>query len=127
MRILVFEFISGGGLAKQPLPDSLLQEGYLMRNALLDDLCLLTDVELLVLRDERIAIDAEKQNARLQYLTIFQKTDLQALLSAEQSTYDIVWLIAPETDGILAFWCHFFSHRAVQPTLEPAWSTTARP
>ena len=108
MRILVFEFISGGGLAKQPLPDSLLQEGYLMRNALLDDLCVLTDVELLVLRDERIALDERKQNTRLQYLTIFCDTDIQALLSSKQSVYDIVWLIAPETDGILAFWCDFF-------------------
>ena len=111
MRILVFEFISGGGLANEPLPDGLLQEGYLMRNALLDDLCVLTDVELLVLRDERIAIEAEKQSVHLQYLTIFQQTDLQKLLSSKQAAYDIVWLIAPETDGILAFWCHFFSQQ----------------
>ena len=109
MRILVFEFITGGGLADQALPASLLQEGYLMRNALLDDLCALTDVELLVLRDERIALDQTKQNARLQYLTIFRGTDIQALLFARQSTYDAVWLIAPETEGILAFWCYFFN------------------
>jgi len=111
IRILVFEFISGGGLAKQPLPESLLQEGYLMRNALLDDLCALMDVELLVLQDARIAQQTEQQYAHLQTLTIFQQTDLQILLSDKQSTYDIVWLIAPETDGILAFWCHFFSQQ----------------
>jgi hypothetical protein len=31
------------------------KEGYLMRNALLDDLCLLNKLELLILHDERIA------------------------------------------------------------------------
>lgn len=111
MRILVFEFISGGGLAKQPLPESLLQEGYLMRNALLDDLCALMDVELLVLQDARIVQQTEQLYVHLQTLTIFQQTDLPALLSDKQSTYDIVWLIAPETEGILAFWCHFFSQQ----------------
>ena len=37
MKILVFEYITGGGLNKQALPESLLQEGRLMLQALLDD------------------------------------------------------------------------------------------
>ena len=109
MRILVFEYISGGGLAKQDLPSSLLQEGCLMRNALLDDLCALSNVELLVLRDERVDINGAGQNAHVQYLTIFKETNLQTFLADQQETYDVVWLIAPETEGVLAFWCGFFN------------------
>jgi len=59
MRLLVFEFITGGGFMNQPLPSSLLQEGYLMRNALLDDLRVLNGLELLVLQDERVAFASE--------------------------------------------------------------------
>ncbi len=108
MRILVFEFISGGGLIEQSLPESLLQEGLLMRNALLDDLRSITDVALLILQDERIVLDESRQNKRWQYFTISHGIELQTLLSALQDTYDVVWLIAPESDGVLAFWCHFF-------------------
>ncbi len=111
MRILVFEFISGGGLLKNPLPDSLLHEGLLMRNALLDDLYSIINVELLVLQDERITSDKIRRQERLQYLTVSHEIELQTLLSAQQETYDTVWIIAPETDGILAFWCHFFSQQ----------------
>ena len=111
MRILVFEFISGGGLIEQPLPESLLHEGLLMRNALLDDLRSITDVALLILQDERIALDESRQNKCWQYLTISHGTELLELLSTLQDTYDAVWIIAPESDGILAFWCRFFSQQ----------------
>ncbi|NOQ65264.1 MAG: ATP-grasp domain-containing protein, partial [Methyloprofundus sp.] len=105
MRILVFEFITGGGFATQAIPESLLQEGRLMRHALLADLGVLPEHKLLVLQDERLAID----RADLHYLMVSEAVELEVLLSAEQDNYDVVWLIAPETDGILAFWCHFFT------------------
>jgi len=38
MKILVFEYITGGGFNKQDLPDSLAREGRLMLHALLDSL-----------------------------------------------------------------------------------------
>jgi len=38
VKILVFEYITGGGFNKQALSDSLAEEGRLMRNALLDNL-----------------------------------------------------------------------------------------
>ena len=40
-KILVCEFITGGGLCAQPLPTSLAREGALMRDALLQDLAAL--------------------------------------------------------------------------------------
>ena len=111
MRILVFEYISGGGLAQQALPASLLLEGCLMGHALLDDLAELTAVELFVLRDERVDNATVKHNAKVQFLTVFKYTDLQEFLLERQETYDVVWLIAPETEGVLAFWCHFFKRQ----------------
>ena len=109
MRVLVFEYITGGGLVNTTLPASLLREGYLMRNALLDDLRTIKDLNLLVLKDERIAVDTIDSTTNIQYLNIVQGMDLESILSARQADYDCVWLIAPETDGILAHWCHFFS------------------
>lgn len=112
MRLLVFEYITGGGLINQPLPTLLLQEAYLMRNALLDDLESINHIEVLVLLDERVMQCENTENSRFNYLTIDQKTDLIGLLTAQQSRYDAVWLIAPETDGILARWCHFFTQQS---------------
>ena len=109
MRLLVFEFITGGGLINQPLPPSLLQEGYLMRNALLNDLCLLNKLELLILHDERIAFATETGHEHLHYLIISADKDIQAVLLDQSDLYDAVWLIAPETDGILARWAQFFN------------------
>ena len=109
MRLLVFEFITGGGFINQSLPASLLQEGYLMRNALLDDLSSITDLELLVLQDERLSQNDLAATAGWQSIIMTQQMDLRILLLARQSDYDAVWLIAPETDGILALWCQFFN------------------
>ncbi len=109
MRILIFEFVTGGGLIEQPLPPSLLQEAYLMRNALMDDLSAIPTVELLVLQDYRVAMP---YYANLQCLRIEQGTVLTHYLHEVQDLYDAVWLIAPETEGILLAWCRFFSAQA---------------
>jgi len=117
MRLLVFEFITGGGFINKPLPQSLLQEGYLMRNALLDDLRVLNDLEVLVLQDERIAFASETNNEYISYLTVSEGSDIQQLLSEKSSLYDAVWLVAPETDGILACWAQFFNKQGKQMCL----------
>ncbi len=54
MKILVFEYITGGGFNKQELPDSLVSEGSLMLNALLDDLIRLNGFEITVMLDWRL-------------------------------------------------------------------------
>lgn len=107
--MLVFEYITGGGLIGQPLPASLLQEAYLMRNALLDDLMAVNNIDVLILQDERVERYRDQDNAELVCLTIYQSMDLHTFLQARQSAYDVVWLIAPETDDILSHWCQFFT------------------
>ncbi len=70
MKILVFEYITGGGFNKQELPDSLASEGRLMLNALLDNLrSYAADdngnaIDVVVMLDSRInySINTEKFN-----------------------------------------------------------------
>ena len=57
MRILVFEFITGGGLNHKTLPQSLVQEGALMRLALLFDLDAISGIEIRVMHDQRLPLD----------------------------------------------------------------------
>ncbi len=113
MRLLVFEYITGGGFIDQDLPVSLLQEGRLMLHALLNDLSVINTLELLVLRDERIGIDSATISMPLQYITVSCGQVLTDLLTTRQASYDAVWIIAPESDGkVLAFWCQFFSQQS---------------
>ena len=109
MKILVFEYITGGGFNKQELPDSLANEGRLMLQALLDNLRSCSDqengnkVSVLVMLDSRVngsintagfdtAIIKPKHNSHEEFARL-----------AEQS--DAVWPIAPEFDGILQALC----------------------
>jgi len=105
MRLLVFEFITGGGLVNEPLPDSLAQEGNMMRAALLQDLESIKDVSLIVLNDLRIS-EPEINSGIL--LHIEPGINLQSYLSDIKESYDVVWLIAPETECILLNWNDFF-------------------
>lgn len=99
-RILVFEFITGGGYAQQALPSSLANEGRLMLNALLLNLAELADIQLTVLLDWRCAQIQLPDNAKAVLVAEDQLIDNFLPELIEQ--VDAVWLIAPETDAILS-------------------------
>lgn len=97
MRLLVCEFITGGGLLTAELPQSLAREGELMLQHLLDDLAACPAVEHIdVLRDPRLpTVSNEKctsQPVKLDFMQAFSR-------SCEQA--DAVLPIAPETDQAL--------------------------
>lgn len=97
MRIFAYEFITGGGLLHDPLPQSLAIEGDMMVNALLDDLIRLPDIEVLVSRDPRLAfgtagVDCMSPSAGEDPFVAFARGVRQC---------DAVWPIAPETGGVL--------------------------
>ena len=100
--ILVFEYITGGGLIGQALPLSLLTEGQLMLDALLHNLRQLPQLSLSVLLDGRAAYLVNSQGATAiiindkNYLLTFTKLVL---------SHDAAWIIAPENDNILANLC----------------------
>lgn len=92
MKIFVCEFITSGGLYRAPLPLGLLREGLAMRDALLDDLIQLSDVEVLCCHDPRAGGPAYSVPLEREAAPLWRKMALAA---------DAVWAIAPETAGAL--------------------------
>lgn len=103
MKVLIFEYITGGGFNKQALPDSLLGEGRLMLAALLENFSRITGVELVVMLDARLAgiIDAPG----IATVTISPTQDCNKEFAHLARSCDAIWPIAPEFDGILEGLC----------------------
>lgn len=100
MRLLVYEFITGGGLTGAPLPSTLLREGRMMRDALLADLSSLAEVSVSLSRDIRCrwpetAMPINRVEPRISEtaMAYFQRALNEA---------DLIWPIAPESGGALA-------------------------
>ncbi|MEQ1487889.1 MAG: hypothetical protein ABL920_05320, partial [Methylotenera sp.] len=96
-KLLVCEFITGGGFNAEPLPASLAKEGVAMRDALLRDLEVLNRFDITTMLDARLKLSPLTRksimvNADDNFNKVFKKALKQA---------DYVWLIAPETDGVL--------------------------
>ncbi|MGD0961129.1 MAG: ATP-grasp domain-containing protein [Methylomonas sp.] len=100
MKILIFEYICGGGCAGQPMPAGLAAEGRMMLQALVADLASVADLELLIPLDVRF-LDLQLP-ASVQIHEIVAYKNVMAQLRALIAACDAVWPIAPETDGILA-------------------------
>jgi tyramine---L-glutamate ligase len=96
MRILVYEFASGGGLAASPLPTSLVREGRAMLNALVEDLAAIGGHEIVTTADRRLPLTTPKG---VEVGTV--GPGAAALPDQLVSSVDAVWLIAPETGGCL--------------------------
>jgi predicted ATP-grasp superfamily ATP-dependent carboligase len=103
VKVLVFEYITGGGFNKQQMPDALAREGRLMLKALLDNLTALHDIELLLMVDERFSGVAMTGNINTVIIESHHHTLAEFERAARQC--DAVWPIAPEFDGILQALC----------------------
>nr|AAY89269.1 Orf1 [uncultured bacterium BAC10-10] len=96
MRILVHEFVSGGGLVGQVVQPSLLREGRAMLTALVSDLAAIPGHRIVTTTDPRFPLivpDAVEVVAFRASAATFR-----ALIRSA----DAVWLVAPETGGCLA-------------------------
>jgi len=94
VKILVFEYITGGGLAQEELPASLAREGGLMLKALIDELTVLPSVKLTVLLDRRCNVLDLPQSIEIIWVSAGQS--VYDLLPALIDASDLVWPIAPE-------------------------------
>ena len=107
MKILVFEYITGGGFNKQNLPEALLAEGCLMLQALLDDLRryaqLGHELEVMVMLDQRV--NALINTSGLQAVVISPEQNTTDEFTRLAQHCDAIWPIAPEFDGILQGLC----------------------
>ncbi|MBC7756102.1 MAG: ATP-grasp domain-containing protein [Bdellovibrio sp.] len=96
-KIFVCEFITGGGLCAEELPTSLVREGALMRDALLRDLSALPYAVYTTV-DARLA-----EPAHCLCVKIYPNDDIWQIWQTLMSEADAVFLIAPETDGLLHY------------------------
>jgi tyramine---L-glutamate ligase len=96
LKIFVCEYITGGGLYREVLPDGLLKEGLLMRDALLTELVELEDVELSCSCDVRVLAPSIGHVAMMDY-----GQDIWQVWHRLIQAADAVMVVAPETSGIL--------------------------
>lgn len=104
MRVLVFEYITGGGWLAEPLPPGLAREGGLMLEALLRDLADIPGVRPVAMRDNRLAVPPELAG-RVEWIWLDRDDDAERRFREQIALADAVWPIAPETGGILENLC----------------------
>jgi hypothetical protein len=97
MRILVHEFVSGGGFAGRALPASLVREGAAMRDALVTDLAALREHRVVTTTDRRFPLRRPPGGVEIVTLASGGRGTLDAIFAS----VDAAWLVAPETDGCL--------------------------
>lgn len=103
MKILVFEYSTGGGFNKIDLPEAFVSEGLIMLNALLDCLAQIQDVELMLMLDCRVYETVN--TAGIDTVLIQPHHDTLYEFEHLAAQCDAVWPVAPEFDGILEILC----------------------
>lgn len=95
MRVFVCEFVTSGGLRGATLPESLAREAALIRDAMRRDLAALPQVrEILLAADDRLPLPGA--------VAVTEGADAWAIWRDLARRADVVWPVAPETDGVLA-------------------------
>jgi predicted ATP-grasp superfamily ATP-dependent carboligase len=97
VRVFVCEYVTGGGLAAEPLPPGLLQEGELMLRSLVADLATSGGLDLLVSRDARLP----SPELPGRQVLVGEADDCWQVWAASIAEADAVWPVAPETGGVL--------------------------
>jgi predicted ATP-grasp superfamily ATP-dependent carboligase len=96
MRILVHEFVTGGGLAGRPVSRALAREGSSMLAALVEDLAAIRGHQIVATADPRFPLEAPPG---VEIVTL--ASPRSHLLDVLIRSADAVWPLAPETDGCL--------------------------
>ena len=95
MKHFLFEFITGGGLIGQTLPDSLVREAGMMVQTLLKELIECGHYKITITRDSRV--DSFGRDVTEHTIN----TPFKKILPELVRKSDICWLIAPETENCL--------------------------
>ncbi len=107
MNILIFEYITGGGMLGEPLPASLVKEGELMLNAITDDFAKIENIQVSALKDCRLA--SSEQNIH-EYI-VSTELNVEQIIENIAHEIDALLIIAPESDNILTDLCRKYSQR----------------
>ena len=105
MNILIFEYITGGGLADQPLPASLVREGDMILSAAVNDFKVLPGCNVFVLRDHRLNSSVPGAHTVIVEPDDSYGNKLEAFADKVHS----MLIIAPENDDILCSLCKRYS------------------
>ncbi|QJP13918.1 ATP-grasp domain-containing protein [Starkeya sp. ORNL1] len=97
MQVFVIETVTGGGLSGKTLPDALIDEGMLMRDALIGDLEDLPGVRVVTTHDPRVPPPARGHS-----VPINDGDDPLAVWANLAGQSHCSWPIAPESGGELA-------------------------
>lgn len=99
MKLFVYEHITSGALAGQELPHSLAKEGDLMLLAILQDLAVQPQIELIILRDSRLPkISSLSDSSSYEVLWVQANKHFDQQWDNALSLADMSFIIAPETD-----------------------------
>ena len=107
MNILIFEYITGGGMVGEALPITLVREGEAMLNAIACDLSDISEVQVSVMRDYRL--HTYKQSMHEYVVT--DECDYTEIIKSVENKIDALLIIAPESDGLLSKLCKQYSNR----------------
>jgi predicted ATP-grasp superfamily ATP-dependent carboligase len=97
LRLLICEYVTGGGFVGSPLPPGLAREGDMMVDALVKDVAALDGVDIVMVRDSRLASMAVPDACRV----IRVDENPWKVWRAAIEQVEAVWPIAPETGGAL--------------------------
>lgn len=109
MRLFISEYITGGGLAHDPLPESLKQEGLMMLQALVHDCQQIDNCEITLTLDSRI----ECKFDRVEIIKVDLNNNYIDILQQHAVKHDKTWVIAPESEGVLAGIIEFLAQQKV--------------
>ncbi|MBP2305291.1 ATP-grasp domain-containing protein [Azospirillum melinis] len=100
-RVLVCEYVTGGALCNGPLPTDLMAEANAMVAALVGDLVALDGIHVTLCWDNRLAAPSFPAD-RVTLFPVAPGEEPEARWRAAAALCDVVWPIAPESDGLLA-------------------------
>jgi len=100
LRVLIYEYVTGGGFLEKPTFSPILSEAYAILNALLEDFSRNEGYETTTILDNRIAENVETKAGR-RIVRISSNAGLDLALKSALSEVDAAIVVAPETEGML--------------------------
>jgi predicted ATP-grasp superfamily ATP-dependent carboligase len=99
LRLLIYEHVSGGGFADEPIPSGVLSEGFGMLRTLISDFKAAGHYVTTTL-DSRLARLNPPLGADC-IVPVFSSREVQVAIRKVSASADAAYVIAPETEGVL--------------------------
>jgi predicted ATP-grasp superfamily ATP-dependent carboligase len=99
LKLLIYEYVSGGGFAEKPMPSSILSEGFSMLRALISDFKAAGHSVTTVLDSRLAVLNPPIEADCIVPVSSFQEAE-EAIQKISEST-DAAYIIAPESNQVL--------------------------